>query len=248
MFFLSIFIGCSFVRSWFQDRNPLPQQEIDYPCWDSGWYDTACTDTGWADTATDFDTGPVQAWDSDYDGDGFTENQGDCNDFDSTIHPDAEESPADGRDQNCDAMELCYADNDEDGYGLLIMLSSVLDCSDRGTSPQDGDCNDSDAMIHPQATELCDFVDNDCDGLIDDEDPSIDVDTQQLFYQDSDLDGNGNPSSMVQTCQQPSGYVDNNTDCDDTNPAINTQDADADGFSSCAGDCDDTDPTVTRCE
>ena len=248
MFCLFILIGCSSIRSWLQERNPFSQQEVDYPCWDSGWYDTACPDTGWADTAVDLDTGPVQAWDNDYDRDGVTENQGDCNDFDPTINPAAEERPADGVDQNCDSLELCYADNDGDGYGLLSILSSFLDCSDGGTSPRDGDCNDSDLAIHPQATEQCDTLDNDCNGLIDDDDPNVDAETQQTFYQDNDLDGSGNPSSNVQSCQPPLGYVSNASDCDDADPTLNAQDADTDGVSSCDGDCDDSDPVVTTCE
>jgi len=47
----------------------------------------------------------------DNDGDGLTENQGDCNDADSTIYPGATEVCGDGIDQNCDGIDLVCAQN-----------------------------------------------------------------------------------------------------------------------------------------
>jgi hypothetical protein len=52
----------------------------------------------------------------DDDGDGFSENQGDCNDNDDTIYPGAEEICGDGIDQNCNDIDLlCGVDSDGDG-------------------------------------------------------------------------------------------------------------------------------------
>ncbi|MCC7570003.1 hypothetical protein KO465_01500, partial [Candidatus Micrarchaeota archaeon] len=43
------------------------------------------------------------------------------------------------------------------------------------------------------------------------------------FYRDADEDGYGDPDNFIESCSEsmiPEGYVDNNLDCDDTNPDI----------------------------
>jgi hypothetical protein len=98
------------------------------------------------------------------------------------------------------------------------------------------DCNDSDLTIHPQATEICDGVDNDCDGLTDDADPS--VVGQALWYRDLDGDSYGNPDITSSACFQPDGYVGTGTDCDDNDAAkhpngseiLDNKDNDCDGL------------------
>ena len=58
------------------------------------------------------------------------------------------------------------------------------------------------------------FLDNDCDGLIDDDDDSVLGTTD--WYADTDEDGFGDVNTTVQACVAPSGYVGDDTDCDDT--------------------------------
>ncbi len=96
------------------------------------------------------------------------------------------------------------------------------DTADTGTSPdRDGDgwtkaddCDDDNAKVHPGATELCNGGDDDCDGLVDEDDPDV-VDAA-TYCADADGDGRGDPATSVVSCDHPAGYV---TDCSDANDA-----------------------------
>jgi hypothetical protein len=92
--------------------------------------------------------------------DGVADNADDCDDDASSIHPGATETGGDGIDQDCDGNDLCYEDLDGDGYGGASRLAS--DCATAGLVGLDGDCNESDAAIHPGAEEIpADGVDQD---------------------------------------------------------------------------------------
>ena len=61
----------------------------------------------------------------------------DCNDENSEISPSAQDLPLDGIDQDCDNLESCYIDSDNDGYGSQeanYIASESLDCSGEGVS------------------------------------------------------------------------------------------------------------------
>ena len=86
--------------------------------------------------------------------------------------------------------------------------TSRTDADDDGYATEDGDCDDSDAAAHPGTEEICDGIDNNCNGLIDEG-------VTTTFYADEDGDGFGSADEAVESCEPPTGYAVNGTDCDD---------------------------------
>ena len=112
-----------------------------------------------------------------------------------------------------------YRDSDDDGYG--DPNNSYTGCAQaEGWVTNNSDCDDSNDFINPDASEVCDDIDNDCDNLIDDDDPDA-IAGNNTFYIDDDGDGFGNAQITIMSCTAPAGYVEDNTDCDDSNPNIN---------------------------
>jgi len=72
----------------------------------------------------------------------------------------------------------------------------------------DEDCNDGDSGIHPETEEICDGIDNNCNGFFDEGELVV-------IFADGDNDGFGNPNIGTEACEAPSGFVENNTDCND---------------------------------
>ncbi|GBC60314.1 hypothetical protein DENIS_1265 [Desulfonema ishimotonii] len=190
----------------------------------------------------------------DNDDDGFSEDQGDCDDTDPDIYPGADEICGDDIDQNCDGDAPSCGTPDPDPTPEPDPPVSTDDDGD-GYAVSQGDCDDTDPDIYPGAAEICgDDIDQNCDG----DAPSCGT---------PDPDPTPEPDPPVSTDDDGDGYAVSQGDCDDTDPDIypgaaeicgddidqncdgNTpacddpdeQDDDGDGFSENEGDCDDSD-------
>jgi len=117
----------------------------------------------------------AMAGEPDSDRDGYTVEQGDCDDTDPTVRPGLPEY-CDAIDHDCNGKVrqgavdafLYYRDDDGDGFGRLMppQQTRIGKCRDpgEGWSQLPGDCDDTDAAIHPGAVEQCDAIDHNCDG------------------------------------------------------------------------------------
>jgi hypothetical protein len=165
---------------------------------------------------------------------------GDCDDAAASVHPSATEGVGDGIDADCDGGERCYTDVDGDGYGGTGTVSSAdLDCSDAGEAAVAGDCAPSDSGVSPGAREVCDASDEDedCDGLADDDDGSLDTTTASDWHRDVDGDGYGDASTATTACDAPRFYVADGSDCDDGAASVHPGAVEAVG-DEVDGDCD----------
>jgi hypothetical protein len=106
-----------------------------------------------------------------------------------------------------------YADGDGDGWGGASTASACALPS--GFSSVGGDCDDADPSVHPDAVELCNEQDDDCDGDVDE---GQDLPT---WYLDADQDGYGDDDSASQACTAPDGWIAQGEDCDDSDAAVN---------------------------
>ncbi len=155
---------------------------------------------------------------------GYVADATDCNDTTAAANPGQAEV-CDGIDNNCDGTvdedsatdaATWYADTDGDTYGNAA--SSHNACTQPAGYVADAtDCDDTRFETNPGATEFCNGYDDDCDTVTDEAD-AVDSLT---WYQDSDADFYGNPAVSTQDCYQPSGYVADFTDCDDTRAETN---------------------------
>ena len=122
----------------------------------------------------------------------------------------------------CTGVPL-YGDLDGDGYGSETLSSPSIGCEGAAPpelfSPLSGDCNDNDERIHPEAPELCNRKDDDCDGELDENSELVEVwpDPDGDGYYDSDL--RLSEPSMLGCAGN--GYAAEPGDCDPENPEVN---------------------------
>jgi hypothetical protein len=112
-----------------------------------------------------------------------------------------------------------YFDVDGDGYGISTEQAIGGCTGPAGFAGLNGDCDDANPAINPGAIEVCDGIDNNCNGSFDDNDNTL---VATIYYPDADHDNFGDASaSGVAACSQPLGMVTNHTDCNDSDAHIN---------------------------
>lgn len=180
---------------------------------------------------------PNTVWYADADGDGFgnltmtttgctqpngyVANSTDCNDNDSTAT----------------VAMMFYQDYDGDGFGNSG--APMMNCGQPAGYVSDStDCDDSNLTVYPGAPEICDELDNDCDGNTDEGLPSY------TLYEDMDGDGFGSQVSLTYCDSTVAGWSLISGDCIDTNDQVypgatevldNGIDENCDGFDNYAG-------------
>jgi len=164
-------------------------------------------------------------FDRDLDLDGYSVNEGDCDDSNPDRFPGNPEI-CDGLDNDCNSV---IDDKDDDGDQHVDEL-----CSHYPGALALDDCDDEQPTVYAGAAERPDGLDNDCNNLVDDGTPAYDADGDCFC---PDLFACTGSVNAACTSVLPK-------DCDDANPLISPADTDGDGASACAGDCDDTNATL----
>ncbi len=148
---------------------------------------------------------------------------GDCVDSNKDVNPGKAEVCGNNLDDNCNGNENdagavgCtnfYADGDNDGFGSTA-AKCLCQAAGSFVVTNKNDCDDSTAAVNPTASEVCDELDNNCDGVPD---------------KGCDDDGDKWCDSAMTTVGKPSTCFNGGGDCNDgdalVNPGIASEDCD----------------------
>jgi len=108
------------------------------------------------------------------------------------------------------ALVLAVACDGDTDKGPIVESE---DADGDGFTEAAGDCDDNDALVSPGAEEICDGIDNNCSG-------EVDEGVTEVWYPDADGDGFGADDAPTDACSRPDGHVPSATDCDDANPDV----------------------------
>lgn len=162
----------------------------------------------------------VNGYSADCDGDGadsISMGGNDCDDNDVNRFPGhAEICDSNGHDEDCDPDTFGQRDSDNDGFWDAYCMNAF-----DGHGSQGDDCDDTSRNVNPAAADICDRIDNNCDG-------SVDVGQTLIFFLDADGDGHGSPDNRVDACPYDQSaaaatgrwLVMVGNDCDDSNPDL----------------------------
>ncbi len=156
---------------------------------------------------------------------GYVASGGDCDDSEPLVSPGGSER-CDSLDNDCDGLvddgwtpdgTRVYLDDDDDGFGRPGTVTRRCNLPVPGRVTNKDDCDDVDPDVNPLATEVCNGIDDDCDTVVD---PPSSADAPTWFA-DADGDSWGDAATTTVQCTQPSGFVSDDLDCDDTEILVN---------------------------
>ena len=145
-----------------------------------------------------------------------------------------------------DTDDTDVVDTDDTDIAVDTDDTDVVDTDDTDVQDPDadadgytaggGDCNDGDAAVNPGATEVCNGLDDNCD-------ESTDEGLLTTFHEDADGDGFGGPNTQLACTAPGAEWVEDGTDCEDSNDAVNPSATDT--WNHVDDDCDgDIDPGI----